>query len=74
MVKKILVFICCGLFLGGCDSKQKNNQKLDSLFENYFEERLNFFPLEATLQGDHRFNDLLPLDITHFKFVKKINN
>ncbi len=64
MVKKILVIICCGLFFAGCDSKPKNNKKLDLLFENYFEERFKFFPLEATSQGDNRFNDLLPLDIT----------
>lgn len=36
------------------------NKKLHQLFDDYYEERLKFFPLEATQQGDMRYNDLLP--------------
>lgn len=38
-------------------------QKCDSLFENYYNERMKLFPLEATLNGDNEYNDLLPCDI-----------
>ena len=37
-------------------------QNLDSLLENYSEERARLFPLEATAQGDNRYNDQLPND------------
>ncbi len=32
--------------------------------QSYYEERLQFFPLEATEQGDNRYNNLLPNDIS----------
>jgi uncharacterized protein (DUF885 family) len=34
------------------------------LCENYYEERLQFYPIEATMQGDNRFNDKLPNELT----------
>ena len=80
MIKQILIIICCSIIIVGCGSKPTNNKKLDLLFENYFEERFKFFPLEATSQGDNRFNDLLPLDITEnyrnqlLNFYQKYSN
>ncbi|HEX8575969.1 MAG TPA: DUF885 family protein, partial [Flavobacterium sp.] len=38
------------------------NKALSQLFDNYYEERLKLFPLEATSIGDNRYNDLLPND------------
>ena len=38
------------------------NKDLSRLFENYYEERLKLYPLEATSIGDNRYNDLLPND------------
>jgi uncharacterized protein (DUF885 family) len=32
--------------------------------DNYYEERLKLFPIEATYQGDNRYNDLLPNSIS----------
>ncbi|UYZ63441.1 DUF885 domain-containing protein [Hymenobacter weizhouensis] len=37
---------------------------LPTLFEAYWEENARFFPLEATAQGDNRYNDQLPNDGT----------
>lgn len=37
---------------------------LDSLMKQYHEERLKLFPLEATMAGDNRYNNLLPNIIT----------
>ena len=43
---------------------QKNTVPIDSLFERYYEERMMRYPLEATMTGDYRFNDLLPNNLT----------
>ena len=49
-------------------SSQKNSGdedfQIEKLFSSYYEKRLHFFPLEATQNGDHRFDDLLPNYIT----------
>jgi uncharacterized protein (DUF885 family) len=37
---------------------------LSALLDNYYEERLPLFPLEATAIADHRFNDQLPNDLS----------
>ena len=41
-----------------------NNNELATLLKNYFDERMQLFPLEATVNGDNRFNNLLPADFT----------
>ncbi|MBO3271843.1 DUF885 domain-containing protein [Hymenobacter defluvii] len=38
---------------------------LRALYSNYWEQQSRFFPLEATGQGDNRFNNRLPNDQTH---------
>ncbi|MEX2233890.1 MAG: DUF885 domain-containing protein [Cyclobacteriaceae bacterium] len=47
------------------------NKALHELFASFYEERLKLFPLEATSQGDPRYNDLLPNDgsAEHLKAV-----
>ncbi|HEY4800887.1 MAG TPA: DUF885 family protein, partial [Bacteroidia bacterium] len=39
------------------------NKDINKVFDDYYEERLHYFPLEATGIGDNRFNDQLPADI-----------
>jgi len=34
------------------------------VFENYYQERLALYPLDATYAGDERYNDLFPNDLT----------
>ena len=47
------------------DQKSKNNPaSIDSLFESYHNKRMEFYPLEATLAGDSRYNSLLPNNLT----------
>ena len=36
---------------------------LDSIAANYYEQYLKLYPLEATSQGDLRYNDQLPINI-----------
>ena len=37
---------------------------MNKVFDNYYEERLKLFPLEATAIADNRYNDQLPCDIS----------
>ncbi|GAA4460211.1 DUF885 domain-containing protein [Nibrella saemangeumensis] len=48
----------------------ERNPDLAKFFDTYFEERLKLFPLEATTQGDDRYNDQLPNDISQ-AFIEK---
>lgn len=65
------------------ENVSKNNstsEKLDTIAANYYEEFLKRHPLEATSQGDRRYNDLLPNDISknyiseEIAFYKKVND
>ncbi|WP_282133425.1 DUF885 domain-containing protein [Cellulophaga baltica] len=66
-MKKILLISLCLIGLYSCkeDAKKEpaiamHNTEFDSLLENYFEESLKLYPLNATSQGDVRYNDILP--------------
>lgn len=63
-MNKLFIVALFSLFIFGCKNEPKENSQLKTLFEQYYEERLQFFPLEATSQGDDRFNDKLPIDIS----------
>lgn len=59
------------LVLMACNQSQKSNLKqmdqsaaIRTLFHNYQEARMKMSPLEATLQGDNRYNNILPNDIS----------
>ncbi|MDQ3843857.1 MAG: DUF885 domain-containing protein [Bacteroidota bacterium] len=43
---------------------KNENADLNQLFYNYWEERMQLFPLEATQNGDYRYNDRLQINIT----------
>lgn len=40
------------------------NTSLNRMFDDYYEERLQYFPFEATAIGDNRYNDQFPIDIS----------
>lgn len=42
----------------------KGPAEFKSMLDNYYEDRLRYFPLEATANGDYRYNDKLPIDIS----------
>ena len=57
LLMSILVFFSCNL----------NNEKsleIAQVFENYYQESLKLYPLQATSQGDFRYNDFLPNDLS----------
>lgn len=78
LYKIILLFIMAyGLF--SCKKEDSPMMKtsvgssssdLDSIAARYYEEYLKFYPLEATSQGDERYNDLLPNNLSQ-DFIKK---
>ena len=69
------------------ETKQTTNnsmQKIDTLFESYYNERMQLFPLEATSNGENQYNDKLPIDISESyratvksfceKYLKSLNS
>lgn len=50
----------------------RKNAALHQLFEDYYEDRLKLFPLEATAQGDPRYNDQLPNSVS-MSFIRQVN-
>jgi uncharacterized protein (DUF885 family) len=45
-------------------AKHDTPAALAKLFSDYHEERLKLYPIEATMAGDHRYDDLLPNNLT----------
>lgn len=79
--KKIISAATLGLCTSGllisCNYKEKTTTietsktaNIDSIAANYYEEYLSFYPLEATSQGDIRFNNQLPISISR-EFIDK---
>jgi uncharacterized protein (DUF885 family) len=65
-MKKILITLFAISLFFGCKQKEgaaAANSDLAKLFDQYFEDRMKLYPLEATTQGDNRYNDQLPNDI-----------
>lgn len=75
-MRNISISIVLLIFMAACSQNaDKNNQAktaiqmnanagLAKLFNNYYEKRMQIFPLEATANGDNRYNDLMPIDFT----------
>ncbi|MBC8173159.1 MAG: DUF885 family protein, partial [Chitinophagales bacterium] len=45
-------------------SEAPDERSTDSLFQQYYDERIQLYPLEATLNGINTYNDQLPNDIS----------
>lgn len=69
-MKKIVFASLIMATLIGCNSKKSeqttgtSNADFAAVLDGYYEQRLKLFPIEATLQGDNRYNDQLPNDIS----------
>ncbi len=75
-MKKIFSTLFIIVFLIGCNNETPNlkpNKVLSTTLENYYEERLQLFPLEATSNGDNRYNDMLYIDFTN-AYREKLKN
>jgi uncharacterized protein (DUF885 family) len=56
------VFASCKLIHP--DRSIPDNRLLGKILQNYYKDRMKYIPLEATQNGDTRFNDQLPADFT----------
>ncbi|TDO26351.1 DUF885 domain-containing protein [Sediminibacterium goheungense] len=68
-MKYLLSSLCLCILLSSCQLSNRNvtgedNKELAALLDNYYEERLQFYPIEATINGDERYNDRLLIDFT----------
>ena len=69
----LLVIAAVAVLASGCSTNQDsststprtdNTATVSKLFAEYHEERLKLYPMEATMAGDNRYNDLLPNNLT----------
>src|SRR5581483_9030060 len=61
-----ILIICC---IAGCKNKPariptESNKDLAALFESYYNKRMALLPIEATVNGDNRYNDQLAIEFT----------
>lgn len=63
-----LIFLCALLTFCTQSTKKEEqsspNEAFGTMLENYAEDGLKLFPINATFQGDSRYNDLLRNDLT----------
>ena len=72
-MKKILVLFSLSITFFSCQINNKQSEEINQVFENYYQESLKLYPLNATSQGDKRYNDFLPDNLTDkFKNEEKI--
>lgn len=67
-MKKISILLVLPLFFIAChnnsEKQNKDNAKaLATLLDNYWQERMQLFPLEATANGDYRYDDKMTITI-----------
>ena len=69
---RLLFFVLSVCLLLACNNNKgktapdvvKTNDDLSNLFNNYWEERMKLFPLDATQNGDSRYNDQMEIGFT----------
>src|SRR4051812_49133616 len=63
------LLICASLFLS-CNESPKTTVVLESskdlanFFENYYQRRMELYPVESTINGETDYNDRLPAEFT----------
>ena len=74
IMNKSLSFLIFFLFISsGCELNRNISIEINEIFENYYQESLKLYPLKATSQGDVRYNDFLPNNLTdEFRKMKRI--
>jgi uncharacterized protein (DUF885 family) len=63
-MKKIFVMMIIASLFAACKQSGPTgeNKDLAKVFGDYYQDRLKLYPIEATFNGDNRYNDLLPND------------
>lgn len=62
-MKQFIILLLVVMIVAGCKPKAPK-EKISTLFENYYEDYLKLYPFTATSNGDNRYNDQFPIDIT----------
>src|SRR6476659_8891113 len=62
VVALLLVMYACSPKTATTKASGSKDAGINALFDAYWEERMQLFPLEATASGDYRYNDRLVLD------------
>lgn len=68
MLKYFFMMGVFGMALQACQQKSESNgveAPISEVFKNYYDDRAPLSPLESTMNGDNRYNDLMPDDLTH---------
>lgn len=63
MKKTFLLLFALTTILQSCAKKETittDNKELSETLQNYYEERMKLFPMEATMAGDSLYNNILP--------------
>ena len=63
-MKKTIILLSVFMAMFSCQTNNKQSLEINQVFENYYQESLKLYPLNATSQGDKRYNDFLPNDLT----------
>src|ERR1700688_1828931 len=63
----VFLLICCVIV--SCKLMHPNrairdNRAFGRVLKDYYNDRMRYFPVEATQNGDNRYNDQLPIDFT----------
>ncbi|MDB5132879.1 MAG: hypothetical protein JWR02_2628 [Mucilaginibacter sp.] len=67
------MLLCLAAAFSACKQKNEPNKELAKLFDNYYEDKLKLYPLEATSIGDNRYNALLQNDGSEV-FIKQAHD
>ena len=67
MNRGILYAVLLSIIIFACNNEEKKSpmKTFNTILDNYYEDRLQLFPLEATAIADNRYNDKLPADISN---------
>lgn len=65
-MKKLFIPLLSIIFYSQCSvpSEKATIVTFEKMLENYYQDGLKLFPINATFQGDHRYNDLLRNELT----------
>jgi uncharacterized protein (DUF885 family) len=66
----IIIATCCKP--GKINQAREDNIEFANLLDKYYDDRMEMFPLESTINGDSLFNNLLPADFTD-SYCKKLS-
>jgi uncharacterized protein (DUF885 family) len=72
MLKKhYTLLLAVTLFTAACSGPGKqtasgndNTDSLHRLVQHYYDEKMEYFPMDATMNGEHQYDDLLQIDIS----------